>query len=165
MIKRNGQVQSQVFIFMFILIIVSLTLLFGYKYISKLSQKGEDISLNIFKEDFKKEIKSTSFKFGDVNLVELRLNNKYTEACFVDSNTGKALDLADVNGLEDYTLIYNEIDSGAQKNVYLIINKGEFTGFDAGSIEAENGFVCIKNSGVLKLRLEGKGNRTKISSQ
>jgi len=163
--KRKAQLQTQIFMYLFIAIVVTLTFILGYRFIKGIKEGGESISLNMFQKELEKSIKAVSYTYGEVNLIELELSKEYKEVCFVDSNKAKALENADINNIDDYPLIKNAVESDIKENVFLVVSKSKDVHFDISNIEVDKGFLCINNPGVLKIRLEGLGNRTRILPQ
>jgi len=156
---KRAQIQSQVFIFILILIIVSFTLVFGYKYIRGISKQGEDVSVILFEQELKKDVKA-NIHYGYVDIVELDLPKKYDIVCFTDYDKEKVL----ANSLiDDYPLIKSSVESETGENVFL--SKNTEVSFKAESLAVEDGFLCIENKiGIIKLRIEGLGDKARISS-
>ncbi len=152
---KKAQTQ-QIFIFLFIGIVVSLTIVFGYKYIKNITKQGEELSLTLFQEDLQTKINAVAQNYGEVDIVKLELPKKYEIICFVDESY--------INGEElnsDYPLIDSSVNSGVKDNVF--IGK-EAKSFEASNLEIEQGILCIENTaGSLNLRIEGLGNKAKIS--
>ncbi len=152
---KKAQTQ-QIFIFVFIAIVVSLTIVFGYKYIKNITKQGEELSLTLFQENLKTKIDAIAQNYGEVDIVRLELPKKYEIICFVDESY---IDAEELNS--DYPLIDSSVNSGVKDNVF--IGK-EAKSFEVSNLEIEEGLLCINNtSGFLNLRIEGFANKAKLS--
>ncbi len=154
---KRAQTQ-QIFIFVLIMIVVSLTLVFGYKYIKGFSEQGEQLTVILFQKELEKKINAVSQNYGEVDITELDLERKYDVVCFIDFSYYEE----DAEALNSgYPLIDSSVNSGVEDNVF--VGKNAAQSFKVSSLEIEDGFLCINNTfGKIKLRIEGLGNKAKI---
>ncbi len=160
---------GQIFIYVMAAIIFSLVLLYGYRAIGDFINRADQVAEIELRTDLKTSIKSTASS-QDVKQKVITVPSKFKEICFID------LDVQDHAGLtpaqtaicddtsDDYNaLICNFWTTGTQNNVFLI--PGAEVTIDVGNIDlGSDGFLCIPTSdGKAKLRLEGAGDRTRIS--
>ncbi len=155
---KKAQIQTQVFIFILILLVVSLTIVFGYRYIRGLTKQGEEVSVTLFQQELEKKVKSISQNYGEVDIFELDLPLKYDIVCFTDADKEEVL----ANSLiDDYPLIKSSVEAETGENVFL--GKKADVSFKVANLEIEDGFLCVNNTyGKIKLRVEGLGNKAKI---
>lgn len=161
--KRKSQIQSQVFVYVLAMIIIAVILLYGYKSISMMRQKGEDIDLLSFKQDVEEEVVKMSNDYGSANIVTFKTPSGFDRVCLVDlaKNPDAALK-------SEQPLVYESWADGTA-NVFLVKDLAEeFQLIQQDTrplIEMEDpGYLCkdIQNNRI-ELRLEGTGGKALIS--
>jgi len=165
----KGQIIGQAFIFILAAILFSLILLFGYRAISRIGETQSEVELIEFKDGLSSAVGKVRLDFGSVKKYSLKIPDKFKEVCLID--------LAFMNrrrptleALRDVKpLIFDAIEAGTDQNVFTSpLSK---TPIKIGAIETGNAkevgypaYMCIENTGaVIDLRLEGLGDRTRIS--
>tara|TARA_Y100000031_G_scaffold143464_1_gene173946 strand:+ start:142 stop:672 length:531 start_codon:yes stop_codon:yes gene_type:complete len=166
---KKAQIMGQIFIYIMAAIIFSLVLLYGYTAISDFINRADQVAEIELRTDLKASIKSTASS-QDVKQKVISIPSKFKEICFIDLDiqnhhgiTAEQTAMCDSTSPDFNALICNFWTTGAQNNVFLI--PGAEVSIDVGNIDLDTkGFLCVKTSeGKAKLRLEGKGDRTKIS--
>lgn len=135
-------------------ILAVLFLVFGYRMIGSIGEKGEQAFLVKFKSELEKDIGSVGFDIGSVKIEKYGVPSTFDEICFVD--------LRDVvvSYLGNYSIIQDSVESGANKNVFLM---GE-GGFETMYIEDLGVFYwphysCLSTrTGIIELEIEGVGH-------
>ncbi|OGM01323.1 hypothetical protein A3K72_03025 [Candidatus Woesearchaeota archaeon RBG_13_36_6] len=163
---RRSQIHAQVLVYILAMIIMALILAYGYNAIKDILNKGEFTSLVKFKTELKTSITSISHDYGSVKNEEFIVPTGFQEVCFVDLSKITAV-LAG-REIDSYPIVKNYINSiegenAEPKNVFLI-PPGTESDY-VGNISVDGGFLCFDASqGRIRVRLEGLGNRAKISS-
>ena len=155
---RKSQLYSQVFIYILTILIVSLIFIYGYKAINGFKDRANKISCLKFKNDLSNSVKSITGDYGSVVTKSIPLCSGFNEVCFVESHEefNKQDIPSDLN-----PVIKDSIRSGSEKNVFLDSARESF---NVGPISVEGNVFCIKESdGVIKIRLEGRGNHALVS--
>ena len=161
--NKKSQIQSQVFVYVLALVIMGMILLYGYKSISTMREKGEQIDLLTFKTDLADEISKMSSDYGSARIITLKSPAGFSEVCFIDLEKNPSEDIRTT-----HPLVYESwIDDTA--NVFLIKDLAEeFQLIEENNkplIQIKNpGYVCIQviNNRV-SLRLEGIGGKSLLS--
>lgn len=158
---KKAQLYGQIFIYALTLVLISVILVYGYTSIKNFRQKTEDIVAAKFQNDIKNFIQSITNDYGSVSKKELQVSGGITQVCFVE--TYQLFDKSNPTGnLQLNNLVKNSIRD-SDKNVFLLENTLK-SSFSAGKISVDNDVLCIKPAGNrIVLRLEGKGDHTKIS--
>lgn len=167
----KGQIIGQAFIFILAAILFSLILLFGYRAISRIGETQSEVELIEFKDGLSSAVGKVRLDYGSVKKYSLKIPDMFKEVCLID--------LAFMTGLQGgkklealknvKPLIVDAIEAGTDQNVFT--NPFSKTPITIGAIETGNAkefgypaYMCIKNTGVvIDLRLEGLGDRTRIS--
>ncbi len=153
---KKAQVQSQIFIFILVLIVISFTIVFGYRAIRNLSEQSEQTTMILFEQEMARKIRS-GMNYGYVDYINLELPRKYDTVCFV----GLSYDQTSINQ-QQYPLIYSSVTAGAKDNVF--IGRNAERSFEIERMDVDGNFFCIENNiGIIRLKTEGKGDRTLIS--
>ena len=171
---KKGQVAAQVFMFLLAMIIFSMVVLYGYRAISKIGQTRNEAVLIEFKDRLVSQAKQVTLAYKDVKRVQLSLPSEFDEVCFVDiaqlvepGNIDRYRQLGD-----EYPIIYDSVESGVEANVFTIpqspisINLPNIQIDEVQGMPATEGgsWFCMKNQGgIIVLRMEGIGNKVKIS--
>ncbi len=160
----RSQIQSEVFLYILGAIILSLIILFGYRAVRDLINTGNQVQITSLEADLSSKVREISTSIYTVRRLQVGIPSGYTEVCFVDSDAiGAGRTLPDAP-----PLVRTSVETKIRKNVFLV-PPGSVS-FDAGEIEVSRVttpptyFDCIPVSGgIIILRLEGLGNRTRIS--
>lgn len=160
--RSKGQVAGQVFIFILAAFLAILIIGYGYKAVSNFVSKTDKIVFAQFKTDLESNVRNIASSPGDVKKLELKFPSNFEKVCFLDlSYSGKqSAGLCDSTS-EDYEpIVCDAWNSSTESNVYLL---PKMNNFKIGKLEITGGYLCMKPSrGKIVLRLEGKGDRTKV---
>jgi|TARA_B100002003_G_C14058335_1_gene509558 hypothetical protein len=163
---KKGQMIGQVFIYILAIILTAVILGYGYKTIVTFRENSEKISYIQFQTDLQNSVETITSDFGSVKIIGLSLPANFKKVCFVKNYQ----DFSDTFSAPDYPIIENSVVDGAEKNVFLVENIAKES-FYVGKIDLDDDsgylinddLLCISVlSGKLRLRLEGKGDHTKI---
>jgi hypothetical protein len=152
--KKQGQMMGQVFVLILAALIFILILVYGYRAIGTFIQRSDEVALIQFETDLGSAIKQISLDFGSVKKVELTVPKGVREVCFV-SNPSPLFS-------NEHPLLSDAFSSGTQ-NVFLL--PLQETAIFVENFEAVGGASClsVRDSRIV-LRLEGLGNRAKVSA-
>jgi hypothetical protein len=149
---------SQMFVYIFSLLVMSAVLIFGFRAIVNIRERGEDMDRIRFESDLVSDIAGISKDYDSVRIDEYTLPKGYFRVCFVDPSAAPVL-------LETpYGLVNESIKSGIDANIFLM-GDGSFDSIFAGklSIDCDPYYYCFTNEfGYFELVLDGKGNRTEL---
>ena len=155
----KAQLIGQVFIYVMTIVLVTFILTYGYKAITTFKDKANQVSYIQFKNNMQNTIETLALDYGSVKVKEFIVPDDITIVSFVNtfpevprlSNTG-------------YPIIEDSVNSGVNKNAFLIGN-GVEESFDAGKILIDEDLLCIPAlTGRIKLNMEGKGDHTAITA-
>jgi len=162
-----------IFIFIVTALTFALIMIFGYKAIGDFLVKGEQVEFYQFKTDLESSVKKIYTEADSVNEVDFRLPLKYEKICFVDLETNYPSDNSctfDVYGCDVWQEAFNSGKKyeGADENVFLEpagpVQIKVYKLIIDDNDRVEDGVLCVDIvKGKFKLRLEGKGDRTRIS--
>ena len=142
-------------------LIFGLIVIFGYREISNLMQKQQQVDLINFENNLKDVIKRLSSSYGDKKVYDtenpLKVPSGYNKLCFIELDKPKTGYVSSSN----YPLIYNSWDDNVQANVFLDDAKHSFYA-DNITIEPDNS-KCFDITNGLRIELEGIGGSTKVS--
>ena len=166
---RKSQVQSQVFVYILGVIVMSLILLYGYRAVKGMMNRGEQTSLIKFKSDVKSTITTVSQDYGSVKVAEFEIPPNFRAVCFVNLNYNPTHLLSPAKINQDKfpyisDRVYDIIHHNSQKQNMFLMPQGTESDY-VGNITVEaQGFQCFNVSqGKLKLKIEGFGNRARLS--
>ena len=165
--NTKAQIIGQIFIFILAGLVFILIVTYGYKAIQYFIERQEQVVLVDFRTDLEISIEGVKRDYGTIRKVNLKLPSKYLGVCFFDytsdtcdpgtPTTNPKLELPgqtmSVKWAEDACKIKNS-------NVFIIPRTQDY---DFKDIEIDKGYVCIPNTGVITLKLEGTGRTAKIS--
>ena len=168
---KKSQIMGQVFIYILAIVIFSMVLLYGYKAIKGFTKQQEDITLIQLKTQVAQTIESISYDTGTVRSPSFDIPAKYKQVCFADLS--KLSEATSIGGPcystvwrpREYPIICDSWEAGVEKNLFLVATLEEEP-YYVGNITVDNqyGLLCINaTQGKIKLRLEGLGDKTKIS--
>jgi len=157
---KRSQIIGQIFIYIVAIVLISFILVYGYKAIKMFQDKESRISYLQFKTDLQSGVRTIASDYGTVKTLKFQVPSGYRTVCFVRSYP----ELPTLSN-PDYPLIVNNVNSDVGDNVFLVNDDMEES-FSAGKIEVGDGedMLCLDVfSGTLKLRIEGRGNRARLS--
>ncbi|MEK6874799.1 MAG: hypothetical protein AABX52_03570 [Nanoarchaeota archaeon] len=165
---KQGQVIGQALLFVLGAIIFSMILIYGYNAISKLQAVKSEVCLIDMENTLKNQVERVRASFGSVRKLDLSVCPGYTSICFIDTQDLLSQTTGNQKALEP---LYNisarmadAVASGADQNVFL--KPLSETPINIGTIDIDPPeFLCFEKieSSTISLRLEGLGDRTKIS--
>ena len=160
---RRAQMMGQIFVFILALVIFSGVLLYGYRAIFTIQEGIGDAAFFSFSQDLEAKVEQVSVDFGSVRKFRASPPAGFTEICFLDL---KKLE-RDIEGSltelrNTRPIISDAVDGGTDQNVFFTpLAK---TPTSVARLEIDGGFLCIPiENRDLILRLEGLGDRTKLS--
>ena len=165
--KKKSQAE-QVFVFMVAIILAALILLYGYKAIfgkEGLLKRTEQISLTNFESKISSSIKSISYNPGDVRLMNFDVPSKYKKVCFVQLNypNKQSSGICQSENQNYNPVICNAWTTEGNKQNVFFVPMADIPIY-VSTLEITAGYLCVPvNSGTISLKLEGMGDRTKIS--
>jgi hypothetical protein len=166
--NTKAQIIGQIFIFILAGLVFILIVTYGYKAIQYFIERQEQVVLVDFRTDLEIAVEGVKRDYGTVRKVELKLPTKYFGVCFFDyasdtCNPG----LETINPkleLPGQTISVKWAEDACKlksANVFIIPRTQDF---DLPDIQVgDAGYVCLPNTGVVTLRLEGTGKRAKVS--
>ena len=165
MMHKKSQVGSRIFIFIVMIIVFPVVLLFGYRSIGTISEKGEQVRLIQLRTKLRHDITSLASQYGSVDINEYELPLNIGELCFVDlseNNIGKGISV----GLrKKWPIIADQIEGGTKNSLFLFDEQVAYIdSLDVGRLDIKGpGWVCYKNeNGRFTLGLEGRGDGTEL---
>jgi hypothetical protein len=158
---RKGQTIGQVFMFVLAGLVFVLILIYGYKAITNLLERGEEVQLLDFRNALESTIKTIRRDYGSVQQVTLRVPSETETACFVTSNPQDLQPGAEQKFQQELPLLYNAWATGSE-NVFLLPKQP--TPIFLEDILVDEGYTCIPaTGGKVVLRVEGTGSKARIS--
>ncbi len=148
---------SQVFIWALAAILMTLLLLFGYRAINSLTERGEQVNCLEFQNNLRSTIESTT-DYGAERRATFRPPAGYKKVCFIKTYGGLP-----PSTIIDDPIIKDNVESQIKDaNVFLVKEIAEDS-FSVGDIDVEGGYLCVSvTRGEIKLRIEGFGRYAKI---
>tara|TARA_B100001971_G_C18094612_1_gene485385 strand:- start:10 stop:249 length:240 start_codon:yes stop_codon:yes gene_type:complete len=67
---KKSQMQSNVIMYSLFSIVAVMVLIFGYKAITTISEKGEEGKATLLQTELKKDISSLTYKYGNIDINE-----------------------------------------------------------------------------------------------
>tara|TARA_Y100000310_G_C20674219_1_gene812001 strand:- start:980 stop:1447 length:468 start_codon:yes stop_codon:yes gene_type:complete len=154
----KAQLIGQVFIYVITIVIVSFILLLGYNAISSFNEKANQVSFLQFKNDLQNTVESLSFDFGSVKIRNFVLPDNIKLVCLVKNFPN----MPSLSGT-DYPIIENSVNSGVNKNVFLISQNIEES-FYIENIDLSEDLFCKPVVGSeIKFKIEGLGDHALLS--
>ena len=161
--KKRAQIQTQIFVYVLATVIIGAILLYGYRSIAMMREKGEQIDLISFKTDILEEIVKMSNDYGSSRLLTFRTPSSFQEVCFIDLSETNPADIS-----ATHPLVYESWADGTA-NVFLIDDLAEeFLLIQENNIpliEIDSpGYICMPTlNNNIEIRLEGIGGKAKLS--
>lgn len=174
--NKKGMGIGQVFIFIIAAITFAVIMIFGYKAINNFLQSGEEVVFVQFKTSLESSIKQLYTEYGSVRVKEFTTPANFYQICFVDMNAEYDAELCTYNqaacSVWEDSPGYDSVD----QNVFLKPMAGTVkikvhdisidpldTSMDP---DGNKNFLCVPiKDGYFTLIMEGKGDRTELSSR
>lgn len=158
--KKGQSITTQPLIYLIGLIVIAFIFIFGYFAISKFKDQADEIGYVRFKENLKNQVDKIAREYGGVKTDVFYLPAKYKYVCFADTIHKNYINAENV----PYPIVWNYLSDGMTDNVFILKEDLEES-FSLGKIEIESPyFMCVSNmGGKIKLRLEGFGDRVRIT--
>lgn len=183
--KKTQIVVGQIFGYLVTIFVIALILVFGYRSIANLREKGKETDYLQFKKEIETAVKLNK-AFGDSSN-EVLTAGDYTKVCFVSyysQDTCIGSDSCFASGVANsisgtkYPIIKNSVQSQVKKNVFLIKENAEESFFVDGikvkkgldpspppPKDPDDNFGCIDIiGGKIKVGFKGEGDKTVIST-
>ena len=155
MTDKKSQIFSQIFTYILAIVITTLILIFGYRSMMIIQERGCDICLVKLRNDLSNSVESIITDYGSVSRKDIQMCCGLNQICFVES-----VDSFSVPSSID-PIIKDSIKSETGMNVFLLGENG-IQPFNIGKISTEPNVMCLKGT-RMSLKLEGKGNYVQIS--
>jgi len=162
--SKRGQFIGQVFVYVLMVVVFAGVLLFGFKAIKGLMDRGSQIELKNFEIEMKKLVDS-NMHYGSSETKILSIPGEYKELCFIDKviidacggSTGCP---GDINGIDESTTwdkygsgikgyahgsIVDSLEGGSKNNIFLY-PKQKDDEFQVGPLQVYH--QCEINSGA-----------------
>ncbi|MBU0470168.1 MAG: hypothetical protein KKA62_01345 [Nanoarchaeota archaeon] len=165
--NKKAMAIGQVFIFIVAAITFALIMIFGYKAITGFLKSGEDVAFVQFKTSLETSIRKIYTEYGSVRVSKFTLPSIYEQVCFVNLDAAYdpelcKFDQAACSVWED-AKGYDSVD----ENVFMKPTAPVKIKVHQIGIDPDEGtdFLCVPvRQGFFNLVLEGKGDRTELSS-
>jgi len=160
--SKKSQI-GEVFVYLISTLIIILVLYYGYTAVASISQKQEQLSLVKFQKIIGDTIVYTSSDYGTVRIENFNVPSKIKQVCFVDKNLIAMGNATPINESQ-YPIIFNSVKDSVNINVFPVPEGTPFY-VDKMWVEENSGFKCFDViQGNIKVKIEGFGDRAKISS-
>lgn len=163
---KKGIVEHLLF-YLLALFIAALILFYGYKAISSLQQRAEEIALIRFEKSLQAKVETLTSQYDSMRIEEFTLPRGVERVCFADLSQGISKSTPDTlgaglcdTGNQNYNaLVCNAIQEKTD-SVFLLPT---FQNLHVKKIKIDTGTLCISSKGgLLTLRLTGKGDGTRV---
>lgn len=156
-------VLDQMLLYILALFIAALILFYGYKAITSLQHRAEEIALVRFEKSLQAKIENLASQYESIRIEELDVPQDVKKVCFADKNAciggNDAAGLCTVGG-PDYNAIIKDAITSKTDNVFMIPT---YQNLNIKKIVIFGGTLCINNvGGRIKLKLTGMGDGTQI---
>lgn len=176
--RKQAQIQSQMFIYLLAILVIGLLLLFGTKSILRLFQQVDDVDFLTFKTEIEAAGSRIAPNYGTWEKFQLSVPAAVEKVCFIQHKAypETAIFYKDQEGLclfgdADYEfLVCDAWKEGVLHNVYPIpyadFQAGE--GIYLGELEVKNAgkhYLCIPVfDRTLSVKMVGRGNRVLVEA-
>ena len=162
--NKKGQLLGQAFVFILAGLVFIIILGYGYKAVTYLLERQEEVVILNFRTDLETAIQQVKREFQTVRQVTLSLPVKYQGVCFFNYETCNEI-TAPRLFMQDSAINVQwakEACAAGSGNVLIVPRSAEL---DVPSIEIKErqGYVCVANNNGINLRLEGTGKSAIIS--
>lgn len=169
--EKRGQVHNNILMYAIFGIVAVLIILFGYKGITSISEKGKQTDIMELKASLQRDI--ANLKYGEVKPVSYVLPNGVENICFIDRNTIEhtdcnplvAPDCIDIDvSFPRASLFFKDILYDSRDNVVLFTDGlPESAYIEKIRLNCCDIFCANKNGDTASFKLEGKGELICIS--
>ncbi len=145
---------GQIVVYLLAMVIFAMVLIFGYRAVVNLRQQTDQVAYLSFQKGLEADIESIYFDYESVKQKTYSIAG-YTKVCFITSYPEMPTDIY----MPEEPIVENSVDSGVQKNVFLVNDK--IDSFYVGKIDTDpiEFFECIDVvNGKLNIRLTGQGD-------
>ena len=182
--RRSAQAQTQIFMYVLGAIVFVMVLIYGYKSISEIKDKGQLVEILRARNDLDSKVKALRTEYQTVRYHTLLLPPTFTKVCFIDSVKAESLGSTDT-GFDD---IATESPAAAavvdgststsriEQNVFLtpapsgtpefyISNMRIFSGASTQDISSVTGpywFCMPTQQGRIELKMTGLGKYVRV---
>lgn len=170
---NRAQINSQILVYVLSVIIMGMVLLYGFNAIKGIRERAAEVERITFKSEVRSAITSISSDYGSTKSKSFTLPQGFSELCFVNYEFDRNEPFPYTLISEKYWVITDRVGDVMQAkaepmNMFLCPNcleqdyVGNITLIDK---EGDNvAFLCFKpTGGTIRLKLEGKGDKTQIS--
>ncbi len=171
--RKRAEMSGQILVYLMSIILIGLIVVFGYRAIGGFVSQTEEIA----KIKFFTDLDSVAKRIGylDVEFRTFQIPKEFKEVCLVSKDR-----ISSFISPEAYSALNPLVRSqweNTRNNVFLLSGVSEFypfrteemrldtnrNGIEDGN-ERETSFLCVKTSGSLRLKLEGKGKYIFVSA-
>jgi len=170
--NKKAQVAGQVFIFILAAVLAILIIIYGFNAISGFIKRTDDIAFINFKTALQSETRKITSAYGSVKRLELALPGQFQMLCFIDLSASQSdkdqTCLCNKNNCNENNLHEFQPEvcdawetEGNEISAYLVPTQE----IKLTPIEIDSHYLCIlpRTGNKINLRLEGAGDKTKIS--
>ena len=152
--KKKGMFAGRTVIYIIAVMLAVLFLMFGYRMIGNIGERGEGVVLISFENELDRDVGSVGFDMGSIKIEKYSVPSTFDEICFVD------LRYVDASDLGDYSIILDSVESGANKNVFLMGGSSFETMYieDLGVFYWPHYSCLSTRTGKIELEMEGVGH-------
>jgi len=182
--RRSAQAQTQIFMYVLGAIVFVMVLIYGYKSISEIKDKGQLVEILRARNDLDSKVKALRTEYQTVRYHTLLLPPTFTKVCFIDSVKAESLGstaLNAFNGIATESPAAAAVVDGStstsriEQNVFLtpapsgtpefyISNMRIFNGVSAETSYNNNPFwFCMPTQqGRIELKMTGLGKYVRV---
>ncbi|MFC1691546.1 hypothetical protein ACFL0W_05190 [Nanoarchaeota archaeon] len=153
---KKAEVQGQMFVYILSVIIIALIMFFGYKSVASLKEDADVAELISIQKDLENTIKTMRSDYGAIKIKEITLPAGYKTLCIVDLNHSDSA----VSGRP----LVDDAWESKTASIFYISPAGDFKDQFVENIQVESPyFFCLESEiGLVKIRIEGTGNKAKV---
>lgn len=158
--SRKAQIVGQVFVYVAAGLVFVLILAYGYKAISKFTERSYQVEIIDFKTTLENAIEYARQDYGSVHKITLRVPSKHGEVCIVDSDYNK-----ESEEFKNKKPLFHKLWKSGGENIFFVPKQPIQIYLPAISVtSSDNVHLCTepKNNKV-KLWVQGLGDRAVIS--
>lgn len=155
----KAQVIGQVFVFILAALVFILIISYGYRSIDYFLERQDEALILDVKNDLENAVENARHDFQSVRKLQLRLPSKYDGVCFLnyDSCANPVLEIEGRRFLVDRA---RDACLTRTANVFIVPAVRDF---DIPSLYVDDA-LCVPNTGGVTLRIEGMGDKVKVSA-
>ncbi len=154
---------GQVFIFIIAALTFAVIMVFGYRAIADFLQHGEKVQLYQFQTDLENSIQRIYSEYGSVRVEQFHTPGNYEQVCFVDLDAPFQEELC---RFDQYACeVWKDAGSYEVMDENVFLKPPAPLKIKVAMISLAHDFLCLPlDRGVFSVTLEGKGDRTSLSS-